>query len=346
MSTPAAALTPAEKLEGMDLPNGWTVVEKLTKRPGATGGFFSVGYKARHKDHGEAFLKAIDCSRAFAADDPMRELQRITETFNFERDLLEKCRSKNLSNVVKAIDEGTVTIDSLPVPYLIFEIADCDIRAYMDLSGKLDLAWTLRMLHQVAKGLQQLHGTDIAHQDLKPSNVLVFQGLISKLADLGRSAHPDYDPPHNSYVIPGGYAYAPPELLYSYVDPDFSQRRFGCDTFLLGNIVLFAFTRQTMSSILFSFVSRQHVRPQWTDTYAAVLPYLQSAFNQALDSVRKDIPVEVGDDIILILRQLCEPDLRKRGHPLNSFSGRNNFSLERYITRFDLLAYRAERNLF
>ena len=234
----------------------------------------------------------------------------------------------------------------LPVPYLLFEMADCDIRAYMDLSGKLDLAWALRMLHQVSKGLQQLHGADIAHQDLKPSNVLVFQGLISKLADLGRSAHPDYDPPHNSFVIPGGYGYAPPELLYGYTDPDFNQRRFGCDTFLLGNIVLFSFTRQTMSSVLFSFVSRQHRRPQWTDSYIAVLPYLQEAFNQALDSVRNALPPEVRDEILRVLRQLCEPDFTKRGHPLNNFGGRNSYSLERYITKFDLLSYRAERNLF
>jgi eukaryotic-like serine/threonine-protein kinase len=346
VSTPEAALTPAEKLEGLDLPNGWTVIEKLTKRPGATGGFFSVGYKARHKDHGEAFLKAIDFSSAFAAPDPARELQSLTETFNFERDLLEKCRAKNLGNVVRAIDQGGVTIDGVPVQYLIFEMADHDIRVHMDLSEKLDLAWTLRMLHNVAVGLQQLHGVGIAHQDLKPSNVLVFKRVISKLADLGRSAHPDFNPPHNDFVIAGAFPYAPPELRYAYVDPDFNQRRFGADTFLLGNIVLFAFTRLTMSAVLFSFVSREHLRPQWKGTYPEVLPYLQNAFNQAFDSVKDDIPVEVRDDIVLMLRQLCEPDLTKRGHPLNSFGHRNNFSLERFITKLDLLAYRAERNLF
>jgi eukaryotic-like serine/threonine-protein kinase len=338
-------LIPSEKLEGMELPNDWTVVERICKRPGATGGHFSVGYKVRRKDGLEAFLKALDLSNAFAADDPLRELQELTETFNFERDLLERCRAKKLSNVVAAFEEGTITIDGLPVHYLIFELADCDIRVYMDVSGEVDLAWTLRMLHHVAVGLQQLHGIGIAHQDVKPSNVLVFEGLISKLADLGRSAHPDYQPPHHEFVIPGGYAYAPPELRYGYIDSDFNQRRFGCDTFLLGNIVLFAFTRFTMSAVLVSFLSPEHMKPNWKEGYHEVLPYLQAAFNEALKYVADHIPMEVRSEIVLMLRQLCEPDLSKRGHPLNRFGEKNNFSLERFITKLDLLAYKAERNL-
>lgn len=340
-----ATLTPAEKLEGMSLPNGWTVLAQINKKPGATGGHFSVGYKVRHINGLEAFLKAIDFSRALASADPTRELQELTVTFNFERDLLAKCNSKNLDRVVRALEDGKVTVDGLPVPYLIFELADCDIRAHMDLSGKLDMAWTMRMLHHVAVGLQQLHGIGIAHQDLKPSNVLVFKNLISKLADLGRSAHPDYQPPHDSFVIPGGVAYAPPELRYRFMHTDFNQRRFGCDTFLLGNIILFAFTRLTMSSALFAFLAREHMPFIWGGTYEEVTPYLQSAFNDALAAVETNIPEEVRSDIVLILRQLCEPDLSKRGHPLNRSRNMNNFSLERYITRLDLLAYKAERNM-
>ena len=42
-----------------------------------------------------------------------------------------------------------------------------------------------RTLHHIAVGLQQLHGEGIAHQDLKPSNVLFFETFGAKLADLG-----------------------------------------------------------------------------------------------------------------------------------------------------------------
>jgi serine/threonine protein kinase len=338
--------SPADKLEGMDLPNGWKVLGHVRKKPGATGGYFSVGYKVRHESGREAFLKALDFSRALGSRDPARELQELTETFNFERDLLAKCKEKNLDRVVKALEDGTVTIDGLPVPYLIFELANCDIRGHMDLSAELDLAWTLRMLHHVAVGVKQLHGEGIAHQDLKPSNVVVFQDLISKLADLGRSAHADYHPPHEDFVVPGGVSYAPPELRYGFTHPDFSQRRFGCDTFLLGNIILFAFTRLTMSSVLFSFLAPEHMPFTWGGTYGEVMPYLQSAFNDALRAVELQIPEQVRSDVMSMLRQLCEPDLSKRGDPLSRFRGASTFSLERYVTKLDVLAYRAERNLF
>lgn len=343
---PAEPLTPAGKLEGLKLDNGWTVVEKISKKPGATGSHFSIGYKVTNDDGREAFLKALDFSNAFAADDPARALQELTETFNFERDLLERCKEKHLDRVVRALEEGRVNVEGLPVQYLIFEMANCDIRGYMDLSDQLDLAWTLRMLHHVAVGLQQLHGIGIAHQDLKPSNVLVFKNLISKLADLGRSAHADFNPPHDDFVIPGAWAYAPPELRYGFTHTDFNQRRFGCDAFLLGNIILFALTRLTMPSVLFSHVAPEHMPGTWSETYAEVLPYLQHALSLALSDIEPEIPNEIRPEIMLMLQQLCEPDLSKRGHPLNRFHGVNNFSLERYITQLNVLAYKAERRLF
>jgi serine/threonine protein kinase len=301
-----------------------------------------IGYTVRHDNGNEAFLKAIDFSDAFRSADPARELQPLLETFNFERDLLEKCKNKNLDRVVKALESGNTTVDGMPVPYLIFELAEGDIRAHMDVSTKLDLAWTLRMLHHATVGLKQLHSVGIVHQDLKPSNVLVFTGIISKLADLGRSAHPDFKPPHHDNLIPGDWSYSPPELRYGFRHSDFNQRKFGNDAFLLGNIILFAFTRLTMSAVLFSFLAPEHMPMTWKDSYQEVLPYLQSAFNDSLNSVKQDIPQEVRDEVLLIIRQLCEPDLLKRGRATN----RNNFSLEYYVTKLNVLAYKAERNLF
>lgn len=317
---PSTPLTPAQKLVGQKLPQDWTVVSMVTKAPNATGGHFSIGYIVKHKSGREAFLKAIDFSRAFSTPDPSRALQELTETFNFERDLLNKCRNKNLDRVVRAIEDGNITIDGVSVPYLIFELAGGDIRSHMDLSVKLDLAWTLRMLHQVAVGLQQLHGVGIAH--------------------------PDYKPPHEDFIIAGAYPYSPPELRYGFTHSDFNQRRFGCDAYLLGNIILFALTRLTVPTVMYSFIAPQHMPNVWTGTYEQVLPYLQKAFNDALQVVEPQIPQEVRTDILLMLRYLCEPDLAKRGHPKNCSSTGNNFSLERFITKLNVLAYKAERNLF
>jgi serine/threonine protein kinase len=186
----------------------------------------------------------------------------------------------------------------------------------------------------------------IAHQDLKPSNVLVFENLIFKLADLGRSAHPDYQPPHDDYVFAGDWPYAPPELRYGFTHPDYKQRRFGCDAFLLGNIVSFSFTRLTMSSLLFSHLHQQHMPQVWGHSYAEVVPFLQNALNETLTALKPNIPHEIQSDIILILRQLCEPDLSKRGHPSDRFQGVNTFRLDRYISKFNYLATKAEGKLF
>ena len=47
------------------------------------------------------------------------------------------------------------------VEYLIFDLADGDIRAHLDAQHAFDLAFALRTLHHVAVGLDQLHKADM-----------------------------------------------------------------------------------------------------------------------------------------------------------------------------------------
>lgn len=333
-------LLPAHKLVGMELENGWTVVEFYKRQPLATGGFFSVGYTAKNKDGRDAFLKAIDLSEAQRSSDPTGALEALTRTFNCERDLLLKCKEKNFDKVVRALDHGSVLVDGVAVPYLVFEMADGDIRAHLDFAETLDIAWCLRMLHDVTVGLKQLHSAGIAHQDLKPSNVLVFKGLIAKLADLGRSSHNEIEVPHNALNIPGGTQYAAPELKYGFIHPDFQRRRMGADLFLLGNIVVFVFTGQTMSTLMLSHLDTDHLPMKIN--YAEAVPYLQKGFNESIDAIESEIPEPVRAEIIRMVRELCEPDLLKRGDPRAGGS----LSLERYVNAFNVLAYKAERKLF
>src|SRR5204862_166519 len=83
------------------------------------------------------------------------------------------------------------------VEYLIFEKADADIRAHLDAHADLDIAFALRALHHVAIGLKQLHSVNVAHQDVKPSNVLIFPGNESKVGDLGRAWAGGMRAPHD-----------------------------------------------------------------------------------------------------------------------------------------------------
>ena len=172
---------PAHALTGLTLDGGWTVTGLATRQRNATGGFFSVGYHVVHSDGREAFLKAMDYSAAVSSPVNMAVmLNALTEMYLFEKNLCLRCRDQQLRRVVHAIESGTIRLNPADpmstVEYLIFEKADADIRAHLDAQAELDVAFALRALHHVAVGLNQLHGVSVAHQDLKPSNVLVFRG--------------------------------------------------------------------------------------------------------------------------------------------------------------------------
>jgi hypothetical protein len=83
-------------------------------------------------------LKAFDFSSAFEPGrDVVSELQRLTAAFEHERDILELCRSRRRSGVVIAIKHGYVVVPGLTpqegtVYYLIFELADSDVRRQVD----------------------------------------------------------------------------------------------------------------------------------------------------------------------------------------------------------------------
>jgi len=339
--------TPAQGLVGMNLTGGWEVIAQSPKLPGATGGIFSEGYIVKRSgDKRGYYLKALDLSSALRSSDPTRSLQGMTSAYNYERDLLNLCRGKNLDRVVMSVDDGAIQAGLLdpviPVPYLIFELADGDVRSQMDAIDTFDLAWSLRSLHHVATGLCQLHRETIVHQDLKPSNVLVFSGAESRLGDLGRASSRNGPAPHDNFEVAGDHAYAPPELLYGYVPADWNQRRYGCDVYLLGSMAVFFFTRLSMTSLLLlELHSSQHPKV-WQGTFADVLPYVRDAFGRGMIQFENNLPSEIKSKLGYAIRQLCDPDPDFRGHPIDRAGRGNSYSLERYMTLFDLLARRAE----
>ena len=234
-TVPTPTATPAKLLLGRTLPEGWTVERAVVPPPFATGGTFSASYIVNRNGQ-RAFLKAMDYTAALGSVDPARALAQMTAAYNFERDLLEKCQSHRLSRIVRVLDAGTLPSTAgdaaSVVQYLVFELADGDIRSFVRIDTELDVAWSLRMMHHVTAALRQLHAAGIAHQDVKPSNVLIFQSRRSKLADLGRASDRDRQSPFDELRCAGDRTYAPPELLYGEVSTDWSSRRLACDPFI------------------------------------------------------------------------------------------------------------------
>lgn len=335
----------AEMLLGLELEGGWKVIDRHKPPTRTTGGRHSIGYIVESDDGRLAFLKALDYSAAFQHPDTPRQLQAMTSAFNYERDLLDRCARMN--RIVTALADGTVYKDSwkYPVNYLIFEWAEKDSRTALNNVQQFDIAWCLRTLHHVAVGLQQLHYGQIAHQDIKPSNVLIFDDKMTKIADLGRASLRGHTGPFDELDFPGDKKYAPPELLYEHINPDWVARRLASDMYQLGSLIMFFFTRVGTTASILTNLDPCHSPAYWSGTFPDVLPYVQQAFILGLNGMKADLPNELKDYITRMISELCEPDPEKRGHPINRTQIGNEYGLERYITRLNLFAKKIELKL-
>ncbi len=336
-------MSAAEHLLGLSLNGDWTVTKKIAHTP-SSGGMFSVPYLVRDGAGQEHFLKALDFSDAFGKPDPARALQDLTSAYNHERDILEHCRNRGLSRVVVAVTHGYVQVPGFDaiagqVAYLIFELAETDVRKQVDLKSRLDCMVCLSVLNDVTLGLMQLHREAIVHQDLKPSNVLIFGDGSCRVGDFGRSARRGYPVWLDSLKVAGDRAYAPPEQCYSYLHPDFVTRRIGCDLYLLGNLAAFLFSGINVTAALMSRLNPNFLPRRWAGTYEEVLPYLQTAFSEVLEELKIAIDPLVREEITNLVKELCNPDLKLRGHRkgIGSYS---QYSLERYKSFTDLLLKR------
>jgi eukaryotic-like serine/threonine-protein kinase len=330
---------PASQLKGLHLGNGWTVTDVATRKPNATGGHFSKGYIAVHQDGRRGFLKAMDYTAALQSPNTAEVLLAMTNAYVFEKTLCTKCA--HLSRIARALDAGSIQVNPAnaysKVEYLIFELATGDIRAHLDRQAALDVVFVMKTLHHVATALQQLHRADIAHQDLKPSNVLVFSAAEgSKICDLGRAWDRNAPGPHDGLPIAGDRTYAPIELMYGAVSSDQRARRFGCDMYHLGSLIVFMFARAHNTALVVGNLEPIHRPAFWGGSYADVLPFIQAASEVALHQFASHVPEFLRAELRRVVGELCNPDLGRRGHPHNR--GATQFSLERYISLFDRLS--------
>ena len=346
---------PAENLLGKSLENGWIVTEKINKMAHSSGGNFSICYKVQRGSE-IGFLKALDISRILRAQNFMKILEFATKAHNYECEILKLCAERRMSKVVSIIEHNEIIPDesdtnNIPVHYLIFELADKTARDHVALSTKIENAWLMRSMHNVAVGLNQLHSLGIAHQDVKPSNVLLFDKKgSSKIADLGRAEHRGNESVYVNLNIAGDPAYAPPELLYNHLDPDWNKRRKATDLYHLGSLLVFYYQKTHMTALLKSYLPSSYHWQNWNGDYDLVLPYLNEAFEAVLLYMEKEISIilndnELAKEIIKIISQLCNPNPQKRGHPHNRMFEINKYSLEKYISWFDKLTRTFETRL-
>lgn len=344
---------PAELLTGKKLRDGWTVQNIIHRKPDETGGQFSISYKVKNDSGQEGFLKALDFSGALISEDPARELEKLTSAYNFERDSLNKC--KKMSRVVTALTFGSIEVEEFTkakvVQYIIFELADSSIRERIVNNSRPELSWCIRGLHQITVGLWQLHSSRIAHQDIKPSNMLLFEGSGIKVGDLGRVVDKNRSASHDELEWPGDWIYAPPEIAFGYIHHDFNVRRFSSDLYLLGSLAVSILTCLQMNYWLAKEIPVEHKPNSWggnfVGEYKEALPYVQLAFASVIEKIKTQIVTEdrIVEELIVCIKELCNPIPENRGDKKTHAAqgrGGNKFDLERYVSRFDRLSLAAK----
>ncbi|WP_344114253.1 protein kinase domain-containing protein [Kribbella alba] len=332
------------------------MVEKVYKQPADTGGNFSVNYWVENEQGGRAFCKVLDLEWILKSrqrgSNLVDALTRATQAYQFERDLARMCVS--MSRVITALDDGEVEIEgdyAFPtVSYIIFEAAGKDIRKLLNLGDELDVPLRLRALHHLATGINQLHTNKVAHQDVKPSNTLVFEpdftgNRVTKLGDLGRATVHGRPAEHDNLLIAGDRTYAPPEALYGKPMEGIGPRRFAVDLYQLGSMICYVFTSVSFNALLRDELHPEHIWGNWGQSYDDVLPFVRDAFGRALERLAEDVPKSIKDDVYSLVSQLCDPDPMRRGHAKTRSMRGNPYALQRIVTELDVLARKAAMEL-
>lgn len=316
--------TPADRLEGTTLASGWLIGKRYVKPLGASGGTFGICYSATRGEQ-SAFVKALDFRRAFHEKDFIAHLNMLTSHVLWEKEVMEFCRDQSMSRVVKLLDYEDIILPedgddpSKKVCCLVFEIGQGDLRSRFDFANNPNQSWRLRVLRDVALGLDQLHRRGVAHLDVKPSNVIsvpVEALEVMKLADLGRAIRKGIRGPFDGLGWPGDGNYAPPEKWYGHNSIQWNEEREAADAYMLGNLFVYIMTGMPMNTLLHNEIPDAFkpgpYRGQFDDQLIDVLRQAQlkalaiHVFPALPDNDQKA-------EIQAMIVDLTEPDPKRRG---------------------------------
>jgi serine/threonine protein kinase len=137
----------------------------------AEGGMGTV-YRGRHRATGD--IVAVKVVPPHLLSNPV-VLKRFEQEYNV-------ARSIDHPNIVKALDFGREG----DLRYLVMECVDGEsLGQKIERDGRMNEEEAIRIISQVALGLQAAHALGVIHRDVKPDNVLITADGHAKLTDLG-----------------------------------------------------------------------------------------------------------------------------------------------------------------
>lgn len=323
MSAIPITTTAKHKLLGIKLASGWDIVQQLPRPVDATGGNFGVGYIAKRGDE-TAFVKAIDFVQAMRSHDPAQALAVMTNDALFEKNVLEYCTAKGMSRVLRYFGSEYVTLDPNDlmsrVLCIVMEVGDRDLRCERSMVANPSCVWTLKVMSDVALALTQLHRGGIAHQDLKPSNVIAVSNgkpvdQVMKIGDLGRVTRQGQKGPFDHQKWPGDPSYTPPEIWYGHIQKDWNDKRESADAYMLGSLLVFLCTGVTLQTLIVPLIPHQYHPTNWGGAYDKdLIPVLKNCHAEVFEvRVRPTLMPEIADALMKIAQELTNPDPQHRG---------------------------------
>jgi hypothetical protein len=109
-------------------------------------------------------------------------------------------------------------------------------------------------------------------------------------------------------------------------------------------MIVFFFTGVSMTALVQSFLDAGHQRSNWRGSFSEVLPFVRKAHNEALIALERQLPPSLSGQLTEIVRELCDPQPELRGR-ISSYGGAQQYSLEKYLSTFNLLAEKVEFGL-
>lgn len=341
----------------------WTVVDRIKNED------ISFRYSLLYQvecDGTKAFMKVIDsekCNNGPLEDGIGRNdlISRETTAFKYELKAAKQCAGSHMNNVIRYLDSGETEVEDYMIPtvtYIVYELSEGKIGDFMTFSSKASFVADLGLLkdklwslHEVAKGIKQLHTNLIAHHNITPHSIEVFEGNSKyKLGDLhhSKSLQDDLQSPENYKLYNGDFTFAPPEAFFAYRIPDDMTAFYQIDTYMLGNLIVYYLTGLNMTALLNRYLP--YTLKEWARNganYMAVQPEIMNAFGKILAALRGSIQIdELRGPIIEMIECLCNPDPERRGYPGGYKTPRANADLQRIITRLDILYDKAELLLY
>ena len=339
--------------------NGWHVNTSITNADATAR--YALFYEVTNTE-GNAIMKGLNYDQCHngpldGAKDRDSLISRESGAFHFESELANVCAGNHMGNVIRYLDSGSVELPDYvikTVSYIVYEQSEGKIGDFLKFSSKTDfvvdlgmLIDKLRSLHQVAKGIMQLHSHLIAHHNITPQSVEVFdKNTLTKVSGLQKSRTHQalLHSPTSAKLFDGDYTFAPPEAIFNERISEEMGAYYQIDTYMLGNLIVYYLSSMNMTTL----INRKCPFPlmEWASKgaeYKQVLPDIMKAFNESLDELKASIKVnELREPIIEIIEGLCNPDPEKRGYPGGFKRVQANADLQRVLAKLDLLYRKAQ----